>query len=73
MMATAFLGYEYSPKWFNISVFCFYVLFTLFLFIFRAKENVNISRKVNIIKKLEYKVKSKRLFNKSIIKRECRH
>lgn len=64
------MGYVYSPKWFNISVFCLYVLFIIFLFIFREKEYVNISRKVNIIKKLKSKVNSKKLFNQSIIKRE---
>lgn len=32
MMLTAFLGYTYSPKWFNVSVYCLYV-FSVILFI----------------------------------------
>lgn len=49
MMATAFLGYQHSPKWFDIS----------------NKESVNFNKK-NVI---NFKVNSKRLFNKSIVKR----
>jgi len=49
MMATAFLGYQHSPKWFDIS----------------NKESVNFNKK-NV---MNFKVNSKRLFNKSIVKR----
>ena len=48
-MATAFLGYQHSPKWFDIS----------------NKESVNFNKK-NV---MNFKVNSKRLFNKSIVKR----
>lgn len=67
MMATAFLGYGYSPKWFNISVLYFYFILILLLYGFISKEeNVN---KGNMKNNLKYKVNSKILFNKSIIKR----
>ena len=49
MMATAFLGYQHSPKWFDIS----------------NKESVNFNKK-NV---MNFKVNSKRLFNKNIVKR----
>jgi group I intron endonuclease len=49
MMATAFLGYQHSPKWFDIS----------------NKESVNFNKN-NV---MNFKVNSKRLFNKSIVKR----
>lgn len=30
MMATAFLGYEHSPKWFNVSIF--YIIFLIVVY-----------------------------------------
>jgi len=47
---TAFLGYQHSPKWFNIS----------------NKGSVNYNKGENV---RNFKVNSKRLFNKSIVKR----
>src|SRR5689334_17850007 len=67
MIATGVVGYGYSATWFNISVLYFYFIVILLLhsFIYK-KENVN---KGNMKNNLKYKVNSKILFNKSIIKR----
>lgn len=86
MMAIAFLGYQHSPKWFNISFFYFYVVFMVILIIFLFILNIDIfseiincsflmpirnRNKKGIKKELKnYKI-NKRLFNiKNIGKRK---
>ena len=44
MMATAFLGYEYSPKWFNISISFVIIL----ILVYYTIQNLVIKNKVLI-------------------------
>jgi group I intron endonuclease len=70
MMATAFLGYSYSPKWFNINIFYLYVLFPIFLYIYHViilKIIENKSKKEHIIKQLKYNKVKIELYNKKNI------
>ena len=72
MMAIAFLGYQHSPKWFNISFFYFYEILIILLFIFNIDiESKIINNKKGIKKELKYNKVNKGLLNiKSIGKRE---
>ena len=71
MIATAFLGYLYSPKWFNINVFYMYVLFVIFTYIFYIlwRKIEYKSKKGHIIKHLKYNKMNKELFNKISLKK----
>ena len=68
MMATAFLGYVYSPKWFNISIFYLYlfiliiVYYTISFLIKKRKSKVLINPIGNTMKNTKYK----KFINKSI-------
>ena len=66
----AFLGYELSPKWFNINVSYFYILLIIItIFIIVKIEIVDRSKKGNIIKKLKYNKINKVLYNKNSIRK----
>lgn len=71
MIAIAFLGYEHSPKWFNLSVSYFYLLFIIFISIFfiviGIEEIAPSSKKINTIKKLKYNKLNKGLYYKNSI------
>lgn len=60
MIVTAFMGYEYSPKWFNVSIF--YALFILSLTIKNVARKEE-DKKINTKKK---KLKYNKVNNKSI-------
>ena len=65
MMATAFLGYEYSPKWFNISIFyviIYIIVYYTTLFFPFKKSKVLIYPVGNTMKNIKYN----KLRNKSI-------
>ena len=69
MMAIAFLGYQHSPKWFNINLLYFYVLLIIFLFTLNILIESKI-KKGNTIE-LKYNKIKKDIFNSKIIgKRE---
>ena len=66
MMATAFLGYLHSPKWFNINISFLYVLLNIFLYILYIIKWGKIedkSKKGHKVKQLKYIV-NKGLYNK---------
>ena len=66
MMATAFLGYLHSPKWFNINISFLYVLLNIFLYILYIIKRGKIedkSKKGHKVKQLKYNV-NKGLYNK---------
>ena len=66
MMATAFLGYLHSPKWFNINIIYLYVLFTIYLYyviIWKIIENKK--KKEHIIKLIKYNKVKNKLYNKN--------
>ncbi len=67
MMATAFLGYLHSPKWFNINVSYLYILSVIFLYIFYIviwRKIVDKSKKGDI-KQFKYNKINKGLYNKA--------
>ena len=61
---TGFLGYEHSPKWFNISVSYIYVLFIIFLHIAIWRKIKDKCKKGDTIKQLKYNKVNKGLYNK---------
>lgn len=64
MIATAFLGYLHSPKWFNINIFYLCVLSNVFLYILCNKKWIKIvDKKGYKVKQLKYKVNNV-LYNK---------
>lgn len=70
MIATAFLGYIYSPRWFNISVLHIYALSFIYIFYFektKGKEKRNICVKENTSKGLKYNKLNKVLCYKNAI------
>ena len=75
MIGTAFLGYEYSPKWFNISnfyVFIYIIVFYTILFFPLKKSKVLIYTVEKSMKNIKYnKLRNKSIYLiKSLKKRE---
>ena len=75
MIGTAFLGYEYSPKWFNISnfyVFIYIIVFYTILFFPLKKSKVLIYPVGKSMKNIKYnKLRNKSIYLiKSLKKRE---
>ena len=75
MIGTAFLGYEYSPKWFNISnfyVFIYIIVFYTILFFKLKKSKVLINPVWKSMKNIKYnKLRNKSIYLiKSLKKRE---
>ena len=54
MMATAFLGYEHSPKWFNINISFAIILIIVYIIIQNRKNNVLIYPVGNNMKNTKY-------------------
>ena len=54
MMATAFLGYEHSPKWFNINISFAIILIIVYIIIQNRKNNVLIYPVGNKMKNTKY-------------------
>jgi quinol-cytochrome oxidoreductase complex cytochrome b subunit len=67
MMATAFLGYQHSPKWFNMNIYYLYIIFVIFIYIFYIVKLNNIKNK-NLkkytTKQLKYNKINEGLYNK---------
>jgi len=72
MMGTAFLGYQHSPKWFNINVYYLYIIFIILLYIFYIVK-INFIKNKNknkyIIQQLKYNKVNNGLYNKIIVKK----
>jgi len=72
MMGTAFLGYQHSPKWFNINVYYLYIIFIILLYIFYIIK-INFIKNKNknkyIIQQLKYNKVNNGLYNKIIVKK----
>jgi group I intron endonuclease len=65
MIATAFMGYEYSPRWFNVNLVFLSVIFIVCFFFISPKEFDNFKRSKFFI---ERKDKEKNIFSQNFLK-----